>query len=320
MRRAARRWSLPLGCGAWLLGACLPGTPVADNLAPVAVAGDDVTVALGEAVWLDGSRSHDDDGEVVGYEWNLGDGSAAQGVTAQHTFAEARAYVVALTVTDDAGATGHDELIVTVGGDDPVAVMEIAPAEARRFEQISFDGSASHARAAIVSYSWSFGDGASATGAIASHAYANVGTFRVQLTVEDEAGNTGDAEQLLNVLPVDVDGTYDLSATPGTYSCSSYDLSFTEGAFTFAADGAGGLSATSAAGHAYTGSVDDMVFSVSAGYSSSTGGMCGSAPVSATLSGSFGAGGTLTGTWVGYYDLSVPCQCTAAFEVTGALR
>jgi PKD repeat protein len=55
----------------------------------------------------------------------------------------------------------------------------------------SFDGSSSTDRdGSIVAYAWDFGDGATATGATASHAYVASGTYAVQLTVTDNAGAT----------------------------------------------------------------------------------------------------------------------------------
>ena len=42
----------------------------------------------------------------------------------------------------------------------------------------------------IASYRWTFGDGATGAGVTASHAYAVAGTYNVQLTVVDEAGQS----------------------------------------------------------------------------------------------------------------------------------
>lgn len=57
---------------------------------------------------------------------------------------------------------------------------------------LSFDGSAStDADGTIVSYSWNFGDGSTATGVNPTHTYLVDGTFNVTLTVTDDAGDTG---------------------------------------------------------------------------------------------------------------------------------
>ncbi|MFP4016984.1 MAG: LamG-like jellyroll fold domain-containing protein, partial [Halanaerobiales bacterium] len=53
-------------------------------------------------VFFNGSNSFSLDGNIVGYEWDFGDGSTATGVTARHTFLSGE-YTVELTVIDDQG-------------------------------------------------------------------------------------------------------------------------------------------------------------------------------------------------------------------------
>jgi PKD repeat protein len=43
----------------------------------------------------------------------------------------------------------------------------------------------------IASYSWTFGDGSTATGQVATHAYSSGGSYSVKLTVKDDLGATG---------------------------------------------------------------------------------------------------------------------------------
>ena len=57
-------------------------------------------------------------------------------------------------------------------------------------ETIHFDGSQSHDDRGIIEYSWDFGDGSSAKGVTATHAYSHTRIFFVTLTVEDSAGQT----------------------------------------------------------------------------------------------------------------------------------
>ena len=57
---------------------------------------------------------------------------------------------------------------------------------------VAFDGSASSdTDGTIASYAWTFGDGATATGAVAAHAYIAAGTYTATLTVTDDQGATG---------------------------------------------------------------------------------------------------------------------------------
>jgi hypothetical protein len=47
------------------------------------------------------------------------------------------------------------------------------------------------------------------------------------------------------------------------------------------------------------------------------GGSCPAAPVTTTLTGTFDGPDAFTANAVRYFDLSVPCQCSALFSVTG---
>ncbi|MGE5127628.1 MAG: PKD domain-containing protein [Betaproteobacteria bacterium] len=77
-------------------------------------------------VTFNASGARDDDGRIVSYAWNFGDGSApltADAPLVSHTFPDTAArcvvitYGVSLTVTDDKGATALTSL--------PVAVTEL---------------------------------------------------------------------------------------------------------------------------------------------------------------------------------------------------
>ena len=84
------------------------------NQKPVANAGADQTVTMGEAVSFSGAASSDPDGSINSYNWNFGDGATAGGVTASHVYGSAGTYTATLTVVDNAGATDSDAIIITV--------------------------------------------------------------------------------------------------------------------------------------------------------------------------------------------------------------
>lgn len=66
------------------------------------------------------------------------------------------------------------------------------PTHAYVREDVTFDATATDADSDPLAYSWTFGDGATATGTVgrAVHAYATTGTFSVNLLVEDGKGGT----------------------------------------------------------------------------------------------------------------------------------
>lgn len=93
---------------------------------PVANAGSDQTVLLGESVTFDGSESYDLDGIIISYEWDFGDPidlTLGTGVNPTHTYLQSSVYVVTLTVIDDAGWESSDTMTVVV--EDKIFMLEL---------------------------------------------------------------------------------------------------------------------------------------------------------------------------------------------------
>jgi subtilisin family serine protease/chitodextrinase len=92
----------------------------------------------------------------------------------------------------------HDDLVFAVDlNRSPVAVAG-GPYSGYRNQQVLFDGAASSdPDGDALTYSWTFGDGATATGPTPSHAYALPGTYVATLFVHD--GKAGSAPASANV-------------------------------------------------------------------------------------------------------------------------
>lgn len=86
---------------------------VFEATAPIANAGDDRSVKVGQTIQFDGSESSDNVG-IVDYAWDFGDGTTATGATASHAYQTAGTYEVTLTVRDEAGNANSDVVTVTV--------------------------------------------------------------------------------------------------------------------------------------------------------------------------------------------------------------
>ena len=102
------------------------------NAAPVANAGPDQTLTQvddqGATVLLDGSASTDisssnlpeADNDIVVYTWQVDGQTIGTGKALSHVFAVGQ-HTVSLTVTDTAGATSTDQVIITINNIAPIA-------------------------------------------------------------------------------------------------------------------------------------------------------------------------------------------------------
>jgi PKD repeat protein len=85
------------------------------NLAPeVIISADRVSAPTQSNFNLCGSKSYDQDGSIVAYEWDLGDGTHVESCTINHSYQEPGDYNAILTVTDDQGKEASAEIIINV--------------------------------------------------------------------------------------------------------------------------------------------------------------------------------------------------------------
>lgn len=222
------------------------------NKAPVAAI-DDPSID-GLTVDVDGSSSADEDGSIADYTWNFGDDTpevSGDDATVSHTYAEGGTYTVTLTVTDNKGATNAASVSVTVAAPNkkPTAVID-EPATNQNSVQV--DGSNStDVDGSIVSYSWSFGDGGTATGATAEHSYTAGGTYTVTLVVTDNEGATDSVTRQVTVdaPAVTVVAKDSFNRTGSRWGTADIGGSWTDsGASFFATDGSMGQVSVARAG------------------------------------------------------------------------
>ncbi|MGI0151266.1 MAG: PKD domain-containing protein, partial [Thermoplasmata archaeon] len=116
------------------------------------------------------------------YLWSFGDGDTSPLENSTHAFANPGRYTATCNVTDDIGSRASSALQLKVDGSPTVAVSTSAPAAAPG-TLLDFTATASGGASPIVSYSWTFGDGTTGSGANVTHAYAAPGNYTVTVTV-----------------------------------------------------------------------------------------------------------------------------------------
>ena len=132
---------------------------------------------------------------IVRYDWDYGSGRQDSGMLVWQIYTQPGTYTVVLTVTDDAGNKGTTTKTVTVGSGALTAAFTYLPVAPARGDRVFFNGSSSTGASGIASYSWTFGDGQSASGATPSIVFNCPGItsdriFVVALTVTDSLGGT----------------------------------------------------------------------------------------------------------------------------------
>ena len=89
------------------------------NKVPLADARGPYKGYINSPMQFDGSSSSDNDGTIISYHWNFGDGNTGQGKIITHIYREEGEYDVKLTVTDNKGGT--DDVITKAVVTDSVA-------------------------------------------------------------------------------------------------------------------------------------------------------------------------------------------------------
>jgi len=170
-----------------------PGNPscAAIGLPPVANANGPYLAVNGSPLTFSSAGSADQDGNIVSYHWNFGNGwgesADANPVFAYNVSFETKINIV-LTVTDNDGnvSTANTHIIVLLSPNSPPVADAGLPVNGVVNSSVLFNGrNSSDADGDLIYYLWEFGDGSKSTAGEPSHVYTRCGTYDVNLTVRD---------------------------------------------------------------------------------------------------------------------------------------
>ncbi len=147
---------------------------------------------------------------VVGWSWNLGDGTWVNWTqanrpsdgTIQHTYVNNGTYQVTLKVRDIDGSEDSVTKQIVVLNSVPLASFSTSLASPLEGEEVTFTDTSNFPVNEIVSWSWDLGDGTlvnmSGSGSV-HHTYVTSGTYQITLTVTDADGDEAVASKQLVV-------------------------------------------------------------------------------------------------------------------------
>ncbi|MEO0900085.1 MAG: PKD domain-containing protein [Bacteroidota bacterium] len=126
---------------------------------------------------------------IVGWEWDFGDGFTSTDQTPTHTYTSTGSYTVSLIVTDNYGCTDTITKPNYINLTRPIAIFaqdrdEVCPDQLIQFFDFSVPDFP------LVSRSWDFGDGNTASGQFVNHSYSSPGVYTVTLTIVNSQGCT----------------------------------------------------------------------------------------------------------------------------------
>jgi len=204
------------------------GPEVEPNSPPVAVV--NVDVDRGPApltVRFNGGGSTDaDNGDVLTYAWDFGDGTTGNGVQIVHTYEEVGTFFARLTVSDDHGGRGTRTQKIVVEpalvNRAPVAFIASGRRSGTAPLTLSFESASVDPDGDALSYTWEFRDAETGdiiardeSGAEVSFRFEAAGRYEVQLTVTDPAGLSDTAPfEIVTVTARVVDGNENDNAAP----------------------------------------------------------------------------------------------------------
>ena len=168
---------------------------------PIANAGEDVTISLGQSVTLDGSFSYDEVGKVVAWKWTDMDGNVLsydKKLVLDSMKFGIGIHEITLIVTDDTGEIGKDNVIVEVKSEPPVADAG-KDVWVQVGTQVTLDASNSYdSNGTIVEYKWTENNYLLSKEKTFNNYYAE-GKHIIVLTVTDNAGEKDIDTVVVNV-------------------------------------------------------------------------------------------------------------------------
>lgn len=200
------------------------------NATPVATASGSATAIEGAAVTYSCSGTDAGTADTLSYAWTFSDGTSGSGASVSHTWADQGISSAVCTVTDNDGASSTSTVSTTVSNTAPAISSVAGTTSGNEGGTYSYTCTATDIAADTISYSWTFGDGGTGSGASVSRVFVDEGNYTVACTAADEDGGSSRSTTtatVANVAPVISAVTIPSGADEGTsltFSATATDV------------------------------------------------------------------------------------------------
>ncbi|MCJ2513534.1 MAG: PKD domain-containing protein, partial [Candidatus Thermoplasmatota archaeon] len=154
-------------------------------------------------------ESYDNDGGIVKWEWDLGDGTTLMNPKnpreISHKYEDNGTYKVTLTVYDNDRANNSTSIDIIVLNVKPTASFYYRPVNIENLliiekEEVKFYDTSKDEDGEIVRYNWNFGDDSTSNLTSPIHIFEKGGTYNLILTIYDNDGDSDTKQMRVTVL------------------------------------------------------------------------------------------------------------------------
>jgi PKD repeat protein/ligand-binding sensor domain-containing protein/DNA-directed RNA polymerase subunit RPC12/RpoP len=187
----------------------LPNITIVNNIVPFVNITLPSVITVKTPLQFYSNGSGDNDGDIVNWIWEFGDGGISYEQNSTHTYTKKGNFTINLTVTDNDNARNTTNKTISIINQKPVITNITLPPNIAIGVPLQYACTANDSDGKIVNYTWNFGDENISYEQNTTHTYMKKGNFAIALTITDDDGEN--ATEVRNILLENIAPTPDIT-------------------------------------------------------------------------------------------------------------
>jgi PKD repeat protein len=155
---------------------------------------------VGQCATRDISFTNSSSGDILGYQWDFGDGNTTSSTSPTHVFENIGVFPITLKTSATNGCISTATKDVAVYSQPaPTFTIDLPPFSCSGTPSQFHDITGSFPDSNIQTWNWTFGDTGTGTGKNPTHTYATAGPYNVNLSVTTDKGCSGNVTQPVTI-------------------------------------------------------------------------------------------------------------------------